>query len=119
MDCSTAMHGDARTSDPLTDTFSLFFSLSRRNLVNTDLRASLAALRNGQEKLVQFRREKGRASSGRRRDLFQQLVVVGIVLLDDIDVSFATRSVKPFALRVIKQVVSVAGGREVAHHLSA
>ena len=81
--------------------------LSWRNFVHANFRRSLAALRNGEVKLIQLRRKKRCPGPGRRLNFLQNAILIGITLLDDIDDAFSAGNVESLAPRIVKQVIAV------------
>src|SRR6185436_5485456 len=81
---------------------------SRLDLINPNLRRSLAESRHSEIKLVELQREQTSARAGRRGNSFQRLVVIDVALLDHVNESLAAGSVNSPARPVVKQVIGVA-----------
>lgn len=60
----------------------------------------------------------GRSGSGRRRNLLDQLVVVGIALADDVDLAFAADGIDLPSRAVEKEIVRVGTDRQLADALA-
>ena len=78
----------------------------------------VASLRHGETELVQISGEESCARAWACWNPFSQLILVGAVLADDINESFAAREIELCTNRIIKQVVNVAGNREVRDRLA-
>src|SRR3954471_18209324 len=82
--------------------------LLRTDVVDANLRPLGSAMRNGEKQLAEFWHEQSRASPGRRRQLLQLAIVVGVLLLEHGNESFTTDHVQPLSRGVIEQIVGVA-----------
>lgn len=84
-------------------------------LIDANFGLLVSAFGNGEAEAVEIRAEEAGARAGGCGNFCNALIVVGGVLFDDVDETFAAGDIDAFAFGIVEQIVGVAGDRKVGN----